>query len=54
MSDKHQVCLNCKYLYVKDFITGTCDNGNSDKGVVKPDDSCKHWEDKPERRGEDE
>ena len=37
-------CKTCKYLYIKDFIVGVCDNEDSDKNVVQPDDSCEYWE----------
>jgi len=36
-------CKSCGSLYIKDFITGTCDNPQSGRGVVQPDDTCKNW-----------
>ena len=37
-------CKDCKFLYIKDFITGICENENTGVKLVKPDDGCEHGE----------
>ena len=37
-------CCNCKHLYVKDFIYGTCENAHGPAGIRKPNDVCEYWE----------
>ena len=31
-------CKDCKFLYIKDFVYGTCNKNMC--GIVKPDDYC--------------
>lgn len=37
-------CIRCKHLYIKDMVTGVCDNPKSKAYVVQPDDVCDYWE----------
>lgn len=37
-------CCTCKWLYIKDFVTGICDNDKSDAKIVNPSDTCENWE----------
>ena len=40
--------FNCKWLYIKDFITGICDKPKS-RRVVKPNDTCELWEEREDK-----
>ena len=35
-------CKNCKYLYIKDFVYGTCNNSKGISGIIQPDDFCSY------------
>jgi hypothetical protein len=41
-----ECCANCKWLYVKDFSTGICENPNNNQKVVFPKNVCEDWEEK--------
>lgn len=36
---KDKNCFNCKWLYIKDFITGVCEKTNK---IVQPDQTCEN------------
>ena len=37
-------CKDCKYLYIKDFVYGTCNHNQGLNGIIQPDDFCSHGE----------
>ena len=43
-------CINCKWLYIKDFIYGICDCPDSEKTIVKPNSTCKYFVQKEKQK----
>ena len=43
-SEPTRCCRTCKWLYIKDFVTGLCDNPETSIAVVQPYDTCEKWE----------
>lgn len=37
-------CCTCRWLYIKDFITGVCNNEKSNCTVISPSNTCEYWE----------